>query len=271
LYFAPNVLLLILNIYEICILLEKAYPFLSGYTESINSRLTKIASNFISKMTSEEKLRGIIFEKDFENRDSLELISHYNISEIMDNKNMEKVALELWESEYDVKGNFMECSSALSIIQYNSFNKPRDIVDDYLFYKFSNRQKYAHHLFQFQVWKKSMKAKFLTEALFLLILTGVFQFFLIEALGSGHELLNAYTEVKKQHATQAAIDAALEEHHSAAVKFWDDMELTEYLSFLSFLYPFRILLEMLFASKTSTSMRFFTLTNVLDVTFAICF
>jgi len=108
LYFAPNVVLLILNIYEICMLMEKEYPFLSGYTESITTKLTTIGTNFISKTKDEEKLRSIIFEKDFENRDSLELISSFNIIDIMDNKNMEKVALELWASEYDVKGNLME-------------------------------------------------------------------------------------------------------------------------------------------------------------------
>ena len=108
LYFAPNVLLLILNLYEICMFLQKSYPFLSGYTKSINSQLTEVASNFIAETNDEEKLRALIFEKDFENRDSLGLVSAFNITDIMNNKNMEKIALELWESEYDVKGNLLE-------------------------------------------------------------------------------------------------------------------------------------------------------------------
>jgi len=108
LYFAPNVLLLILNLYEICMFLQKSYPFLSGYTKSINSQLTEVASNFIAETNDEEKLRALIFEKDFENRDSLSLVSAFNITDIMNNKNMEKIALELWESEYDVKGNLLE-------------------------------------------------------------------------------------------------------------------------------------------------------------------
>jgi hypothetical protein len=88
--------------------LTKEYPFLSAYTEGIIEHLTAVGSHFISGITDEEKLRATVFEKDFEFRDALELISHYDITEIMDNKNMEKIALELWSSEYDVKGGIME-------------------------------------------------------------------------------------------------------------------------------------------------------------------
>jgi hypothetical protein len=35
-------------------------------------------------------------------------MSQFNITNVMNNKNMEKIALELWSSEFDVKGNVME-------------------------------------------------------------------------------------------------------------------------------------------------------------------
>ena len=44
---------------------------------------------------------------------------------------MEKIALELWTSQYDVKGSYMTTSNALKIVQYNSHNQPRDIVADF--------------------------------------------------------------------------------------------------------------------------------------------
>ena len=52
-----------------------------------------------------------MFDKDLEGRDSLTLLSKYNITGIMNNRNMEKIAIELWTSEYDVKSHFLECSS----------------------------------------------------------------------------------------------------------------------------------------------------------------
>ena len=99
---------MILNLYEICVLLENEFPFLNAIIAKILEHITMVASNFIENVKDEERLRSIVFEKDFENRDSLELISHYDITEIMDNKNMEKIALELWSSDYDVKGGIME-------------------------------------------------------------------------------------------------------------------------------------------------------------------
>lgn len=86
LYFAPNLLLLVLNIYEICKLLERQFPFLSAITEKIVDHIVQVGSYFVSEMQDEARLRYIVFEKDFDNRDSLELISSYNITSIMDSK-----------------------------------------------------------------------------------------------------------------------------------------------------------------------------------------
>ena len=145
------------------------------------------------------------------------------------------------------------------------------MVDDLLFFRMEGRSKQSHHLFQFQVWKKSMKAKFITEAVFLVALTAVFQYFLVEALNSGHELLGVYHHIINLHGTQADIDAALLEHSDVAVTFMDDMEITEHLSIVAFFYPLRMVLESVFAKKTFRPIKFFTLNNLLDFVFAVCF
>jgi hypothetical protein len=165
----------------------------------------------------------------------------------------------------------MECSSAKKIIDANTFNKPRDLVNDYIFYNMSYRKNFAHHLFQYKVWKKSMQAKFLTEGLFLVILIILTQFYLVEALNSGHELLTVYTEVTDLTTDQDAIDAALEEHHTAAIQFYDNMEITLYLSFIALFYLVRIVLEMLYSAKINKPLKFLTFTNFLDFTFSLMF
>ena len=73
----------------------------------------------------------------------------------MDNKNMEKIDLELWTSQFDVKGSYMTTSTALKIVLYDSFNQPRDIVSDFFCFnwKFRTLDNFEHHLYQFQVWK----------------------------------------------------------------------------------------------------------------------
>ena len=69
LYYTPNLLLMTLNMYEVCKLLTKGFPFLSAITAKIIGRTTTVASNFIENLRDEERLRSIIFERDFENRD----------------------------------------------------------------------------------------------------------------------------------------------------------------------------------------------------------
>jgi uncharacterized protein YbgA (DUF1722 family) len=86
LYYAPNLLLLSCNIIEICRLLVKKHDFLASYTSKIEEILIQIASSYIEAIEDEDQLRAIVFEKDFEHRDSLTLLSMYDVVQIMDNK-----------------------------------------------------------------------------------------------------------------------------------------------------------------------------------------
>ena len=117
-YFATNFMLVILNLYEIWILIDKEYPLLSAIVNNLNSYIIQIWSQFIKEI-KEDKIREIIFEKDFGRRDCLDIISEYDISDLLNNKNMEKIALEIWESQYDIKGTIFECSSSFSILKSN--------------------------------------------------------------------------------------------------------------------------------------------------------
>ena len=53
----------------------------------------------------------MLFEKDFDGRDALTLISDYNMIEVMKHESIEKVALEVWESEFDVVPAFFRSST----------------------------------------------------------------------------------------------------------------------------------------------------------------
>ena len=58
----------------------------------------------------------MLFEKDFDGRDALTLISDYNMIQVMLNENIEKVALEVWESEYDVVQNLFRSSTTYQLL-----------------------------------------------------------------------------------------------------------------------------------------------------------
>ena len=81
------------------------------------------------------QLRALVFERDVSNRDSLTLISLYNMHEMLAIKNIEKTALELWNSQYDVNGSIMECSSARRILQEHEITSN---VDFEIYYRFYN-------------------------------------------------------------------------------------------------------------------------------------
>ena len=175
-YYAPNLLMLVCELYELTLILEREYSFLNSYTIRLWERISNIAGEFIQAIDDEDKLRNIVFEKDFEGRDSLHILSQYEITEIMNNKNMEKIALELWYSDYDVKGSILTTSTSYKMLTYNSFNQPWDLVNEYMFYQMKPRRlsNIKHHLYQVNVWKKSISAKVVMEGLFSAAMACVF-------------------------------------------------------------------------------------------------
>ena len=89
---------------------------------------------------------------------------------------MEKMALELWTSKYNVKDNIFSASSALQVMRYDYNIKTRDLVSDHFFlnWKYRKLEGFTHHLYQFKVWKKSMKSKFIAKAAFLVLIALIF-------------------------------------------------------------------------------------------------
>ena len=72
-YFTPNVLLFSCNLIELCILLQRKFNFLSSYTDKIQTQVSTIAAGFIESIEDEYILRALVFEKNFDDRDSLSI------------------------------------------------------------------------------------------------------------------------------------------------------------------------------------------------------
>ena len=271
-YYSPNILLFTCNLIEVCRILVHKYNFLGAYTEKIEEILIKSTASFIEDIEDEFQLRELVFEKDYENRDSLDLLSKYNIVDIMNNRNMEKIALELWTSQYDVKGSLFTTSSALQIVVYDSFNKPRDILSDFfcLNWKYRRMENFDHHLYQFQVWKTSMKAKFLTEGFFLAILTVIFQYYLMQATQAATTVQSTFSSYSGETdpTTQQTIFSTFE---TQSVLYYTNTQITIYLSYIALTFPIRIILTMAFAKKSKRTFVFFSPTNFFDITIFLVF
>ena len=192
LLYSPNLILDCCLLHELSYLCEQKFPLLSALSEPIRERTREVGANFVEGIESPAQLKALVFERDVSNRDSLTLISMYNMHEMLAIKNIEKTALELWNSEYDVSGSIMECSSALKMLRNHEVTS---LVDFERFFRFYNSEAsrrvdhQQHHLFQFKVWRHSMMVKFIVQGVALFLVNIIMQYFLNEAISSAHEAL----------------------------------------------------------------------------------
>jgi nicotinamide riboside transporter PnuC len=107
-----------------------------------------------------------------------------------------------------------------------------------------------------------MKAKFLTEGLFLLILTCIFQYYLMQATQAAttvDETRNSYDEDDDDREDIA------KSFNSQAVTYYNHTQITIYLAWISLTFPIRIFLTMAFAKKSKRRYQLLTTTNILDI------
>ena len=177
---------------------------------------------------------------------------------------MEKIALELWTSQYDIKGNLMTTSSVCKIVMHNNFKKPWDVLGDYIFINWKNRklENFDHHLFQFQVWKKSMFSKFIVEGIFLTIFTILFQYYLISAINAANSVTTAFSTYSNSSSSLTSLYTTFETYSAT---YYSSMQATVYLGFISLWFPIKIVLCFAFSYKTKRVFNFLTFNNLLDI------
>lgn len=56
-------------------------------------------------------MRFLLLEKDFENRDALDLITRYNITPFLENKFADNVVKEIWRSPYSTNDSLFSAST----------------------------------------------------------------------------------------------------------------------------------------------------------------
>ena len=198
-----------------------------------------MGANFVEGIESQAQLKALVFERDVSNRDSLTLISLYNMHEMLGIKNIEKTALELWNSEYDVSGSIMECSSAVKMIFDHEVSS---LVDFERFYRFYNSdesrrvEEQQHHLFQFKVYRHSMMVKFIVQTVALFAINGVMQYFLHVAVSSAQEALQQakLNGINVNNEDELLFNA--QTYDEFAVKYYDSMSGTRMVSFISFMF-----------------------------------
>ena len=98
----------------------------------------------------------MLFEKDLDGRDALSIIIGSKMKLVLQNDSIEKASLELWDSEYDVRENFLRNSSSYQLLFDVNSQTLKDEERERRFYRSRDLSKYTQHFFMFEVWKKSM-------------------------------------------------------------------------------------------------------------------
>ena len=95
---SPNLLKSACLVYELADIIQAHHVILQPQTKILQERLITIAVNFTDQIENEKELRMICFEKDLENRDIFSFLAQYEMSDILVNKNIEKVVQQMWSS-----------------------------------------------------------------------------------------------------------------------------------------------------------------------------
>lgn len=66
----------------------------------MRDKIIAIASEYMLKVEQEEEMKFLLLEKDFEHRDSLDLITEHYIEELLTSQHAENVVREIWRSSY---------------------------------------------------------------------------------------------------------------------------------------------------------------------------
>lgn len=150
-----NVLILTLNVIkssclliELLALVQGQFGFLERRIQEIRNDILGIAKSYMAQIESEEEMSYLLLEKDFDNRDSLDIVYDVQISELLENPYAQKIVSNIWESKYNVSSCIFAASTVHNLL-FN-FNHCRfDMEKQMRFTKGKDLSKIGTHGFQF--------------------------------------------------------------------------------------------------------------------------
>ena len=116
----------------------------------------------MSKVDTEQEMRFLLLEKDFENRDSLDMISHLKITAFLESKFADNVVKEIWRSPYSTHDSIFSASTNHHLT-FGYWNFVSDEELSNRFYHDKDIKSFEAHPLQFTVWRYSGKSRVIVE------------------------------------------------------------------------------------------------------------
>ena len=159
---------------EVLLNIAEKYKIMKVYCEEIKQKLMEYISSLSETITNEESLRLLYLEEDFEGREVLFIIKELKLYTLLENKQMKLLVETLWDSNYVLDGNFMIASHIFTLLADWPLNSKIDIESETRFQP-KDIHTLPHNRYNFNVWKRAISMKYMTQAIIYFILAVFFQ------------------------------------------------------------------------------------------------
>ena len=135
----------------------------------------------MAEVKGEQEMRYLLLEKDFEGRDSLELISKYGIMNFLRSTYAENVVREIWRSAYATNDSIFTASTNFYLM-FEYYDCAQDEQFNKRFDKGKSIKNIESHPMMFTVWRFSGKSRIIVEFFNTLFITIIVHVLLRDAL-----------------------------------------------------------------------------------------
>tara|TARA_B110000285_G_C15124115_1_gene619059 strand:+ start:1530 stop:2027 length:498 start_codon:yes stop_codon:yes gene_type:complete len=154
-------------------------------------------------------MRYLLLEKDFEDRDALDLITGFHIFDFLRSPYAENVVKEIWRSPYATSDSIFSASTNFFLL----FEYYDCIQDEEINQRLGRGKDVAtiqNHSMQFTVWRHSGKSRMVVEFLTTVLIATLVHVYLRAAIGKDANIFRLITEIQglEVEYADAARDAA---------------------------------------------------------------
>jgi len=161
---------------------DSQFPSMMMRFQKIVEDLNSLGTDILNDVNVDSIMKFILYDKDIENRDTLEIILENQIIDFLDNSIVEKIANEVWSGPFDFAKNPLPSMSGLyKLITHHKLCGDKDVVAG-LRNKLFDRdvENMQTHKVEFEVWRLSAGLRILFIGLEYVALTvGLFTFELL--------------------------------------------------------------------------------------------
>ena len=265
---------------EVLGLVTRKYKFLGKRADEIRNKVVRFLRSYMEGVDSEEEMRFLLLDRDLDQRDALTNINDYDVLELLDNKYAESIAMEIWESKFNVRGGLFITSTSHNLL-FNYWHARSDEEERLRFYRPRDLKALGCHPFQFQVWRFSGRSRYYVELIALIGLVAAIHYFIARFLNRAYGLLDdesalvsdrAFFDDSRDHNSDEfnseydAIFAATEEDiRTRAVSLYEDAMTISYFGFLVIGFGLQNIFRAIFAGKSKRQIYIRTWENAIDI------